>query len=116
MIYPATLLLQLGATSTSAVLGVTLEYADGQAGFSCKLTPTACDWYSDTLTVTATTLPGGSVNITVPTQYNLTGSAGTSTRAISILTPTRYFRVRAKMTGAPGFVYGQAVLAKERTN
>lgn len=91
------LFLQFTASSTSSVLGVTFQYS--QDGI---------DWYGDD-TGAAT-----STNINLVNTYSWT-AAGTATtsKVITMPTPTRFVRAVYTMTGAAGGVWSSFVVKKE---
>lgn len=107
----ATLLVQFVGSSTSAVLGISYEYSqDG------------VDWYKDSTTLSTTTV---AANITTPNSLSWTyagltlggagGTSATTTRILSVGTPTRYVRAVFTMTGANGAIWDQFV-PKKQTN
>lgn len=109
------LLIQVGATSTTPVLNITVEYSqDGTqangASYDCTVNQAGCDWYSDSV---VSPVAGTAVSLNFPKLYTLTGINGTSTRAIYLPTPTRYARVRVQAVGGPMNVWAQVVPAKE---
>ncbi len=96
----AALLVQFAGTNTPAL---NMAFQFSQDGV---------DWYDDNYTQSATGYPVNSV-----TQSNIltwTSNNATTSRAFALPTPTRYVRVNAKMTAAPGSVWMQVVPSKER--
>lgn len=110
----ATLLVQFVGSSTSAVLTTSFEYSqDG------------VDWYLDstnddnTISTTSTV-----VSLNQPNKYVWTyaalptggaaGTAATTTRAITVATPTRYVRAVFSLSGAAGAVWAQFVPKKQQ--
>lgn len=101
----AVLALQLTGSSTISVWNISYEYALNNGVYNCKSTPTACDWYSDTLFGTgmmvSTTTQAVNLNIRNSLTVNFAsttvgGKAGISTRTtrlINVPTPTRFTRV-----------------------
>jgi len=109
----AALTLRLSATSTSAVFNIWYEYSQGQAGYNCTTQPTFCEWYEDNYTQSSTGYPS-SVDLTLGNiKFVRTLAAGTTTKIFNIPMPTRYVRVNAKLTGAPGNVWGEVIPNKE---
>ena len=87
------LLVQYEASSTSAVLGIRYQYS--QDGI---------DWYDDNYYNQATTTQ--TVDISQYTSYKWTPvSVATTSKLISVPTPTRYTRVIFTETGANGAVW-----------
>lgn len=111
----AALHLRLSATSTSAVFNIVYEYSNGTPGFDCTTQPTFCEWYQDNYSHSSTAYP-----VNIATIENMTVisalAAGTTTKSLFLPTPTRYVRVNAKVTGAPGNVWAQIIPNKERAN
>lgn len=108
----AALLVQFAGTNTP-VLNLAVQYAHHTPGFNCVTTPLACDWYDNNLSINSTAYPSPSVsfaNILVWTSNNATTS-----KAFALSMPTRYVRIQAKVTSAPGAVWAQIVPNKERT-
>jgi len=109
----AALLLMLTGSSTNTLLNVQLEYAPNNGTYNCKLTPTACDWYShsvfDTpMSTTSPTIALNSITYTVPFASTTQGGAGgisaRTTRVLRIPTITRF--VRAVLTLPVGSTNG----------
>lgn len=109
----ATMLVQFAGSSTSAVLGINLEFS--QDGI---------DWYrNDIIDTNQISTTSQSININPTNSYALTyanetrgGQAGTyatSTRALTISTPTRYVRAIFTATGANGTVWATIIPVKE---
>lgn len=109
----AALLVEFGATSTSAVATLTYQYAHDVNGNNCVSTPLICDWFDDNLVINApTAVP---INVTSPTITTWTTlAAGTSSKIFNLLTPVRYVRVQAKLAGAPGNIWAEIVPSKEQ--
>lgn len=94
-----TLLLQAAASSTSSVVNVNVQYS--QDGI---------DWYGDAIAPATTTVS----NIGVVNSYTwLVGTVATSSRAISVKTPTRYTRFIISATGANAAIWNQFVPVRE---
>lgn len=96
----AALLVQFAGTNTPVL---NLSYQFSQDGI---------DWYDDNYTQSSTGYPVNSV-----TQANIltwTSNNATTSKIFSMPTPTRYTRVNAKLTTAPGSVWMQPVPNKER--
>jgi hypothetical protein len=122
----ATVLTQFNGSSTSAILGIAVEYAQGDGTFDCDATPAACDWYQNATigqlagwsTTTATqdiaTVKKFSWQYVATPAGGAAGTAATTTRAVVVDTPTRYMRVIYTMTGANGAIWAQVVPNKER--
>lgn len=96
------LLIQFAASSTSAVLNISIQYS--QDGI---------DWYNDNISnnVATTTIP---INLSVASSYTWK-AAGTATTGviINVPTPTRYVRAVSSLTGAAGAVWEQFVPNKQ---
>jgi len=106
----AALLLRLGATTTPS-FHIVYEYSRGVEGYNCTTQPTFCEWYADNYESSSTAFPGR--DITISNVKTITGAAGTTTKIVNIPIPTRYVRVTAKVTGAPGNVWAQIIPTKE---
>lgn len=111
----AVLLTELTASSTSTVLNINVEYAQGGNGTDCSITQSACDWFADNLngSINSTTSPTKSIQ----TANSYTWAAASTARtmkAIEIPTPTRYVRVTYTVTGAAAGVWGQLVAKKQQ--
>jgi hypothetical protein len=119
----AAFLLQLTGSSTASQAQVAFEYANDTVN-DCAVTPTTCDWYTDTYTRNATTtqtvsLIGGTSYVLNFASTTVGGAAGTGngrmTRIINVPTPTMY--VRAVVTLPPGStnaaVWGQFIARKQ---
>lgn len=96
----AVLLLQFVGSSTAATQRTIIEYAQGENGLDCLVTPSSCDWYFGFSTTTNAlgNKAGGAVGI-----------SSTTSNIITVPTPTRY--VRAVLSIPGGGVNG-AVWAK----
>lgn len=102
-------------SSTASIANITFEYAHDTVG-NCKVTPTACEWYSDDyLSVAGTTTPSLVIPLTNIRTYilpfasttvgGLAGNGnGRNTRILNVPTPTRY--VRAVITLPAGSLNG----------
>lgn len=96
----ATILVQYVASSTSSVFTSRVEYS--QDGI---------DWYSDSINVSTTS---SAVNIASTRTYTFTAPvAGTSSKAFTVQTPTRYMRVVHTVAGAAGAAWTQIVPTRE---
>lgn len=127
----AIMLWQVNASSTTSVFTAKLEFAEDTPGTNCKTAPTACDWYGDKVSVTATTTNPIDISQMVTYQWafasstiggigqatGLTGYNGTnnrSTRAVKIPTPTRYTRAVLYVSGTNGGQWAKIIPIKER--
>ncbi len=108
----ATLLIQAAATTTVTV-NLAFEFSHGQAGIDCIAVPTGCEWYSDSLSSNPASFPG-SANLSLTNLRVLPVSNATTSRAISVPTPTRYVRIVGKTNGGPSTVHTILVPNKER--
>lgn len=124
----AVLFTQFTASSTNSILNISLEYADVTAGVNCQDTPTACDWYGNTLLyergLGTTTIPA-SLNTSYFYQWKYAsttqGGGGVvaannrDLRVINIPTPTRYVRAiyTLNIGGTNGAVSGYFVGQRE---
>lgn len=111
----AVVLTQLTASSTSSVLNMSVDYAQGGFGIDCSATPLNCDWYSDNLngSLNSTTTPTKSIQVANSYSWTAASTARTG-KAIEVPTPTRYVRVTYSMTGAAGGVWAQIVAKKQQ--
>ena len=114
----AVLLIQFVGSSTSSVLNTNIEYS--QDGI---------DWYqsTDTLVPGYATTSEPVFDISNVPQYRLiyasstaglastTISQSTTTRAVNIMTPTRYVRAIFTETGAAGAVWSQFIPERQTT-
>lgn len=101
----AMMLLQLVASSTSSSLKWQYEFSQGVTGVDCSATPSACDWYSDTIQSQVTATSTQTFNVTAPIAYqwnfastsqNGASVAATNNRGLKVIqvpTPARYTRV-----------------------
>lgn len=108
----AALLLQLSATST-VQFNIAVQYSPGLAGTDCIATPLACDWYDDNLAINSTSYPYPVISFGNVKVFSVSNAS--STKMVSLETPTRYVRVQAKVSGGPGSVWAQVVPNKERS-
>lgn len=105
----ATLGIQFTGSSTASSIKIDFEYAFNNSLANCQTTPTACDWYKDSLLGTNAvvgTTTNGTLGI-VPNSYQLSfssstinGAAGSSTiatRLITLPTVARYIRAVISM-------------------
>lgn len=110
----AVLAIQFAGSSTSAVLGVNLEYS--QDGI---------DWYKDNLSSLSTTTRG--MYLQPANSYTWTfasstvggiaatvANGATSTKALLIETPLRYVRAIFSISGANGAIWGQIIPIKQK--
>ena len=99
----ATLLLQTAASSTSSVFNVSFQFS--QDGI---------DYYADNLDQGATTTTSRNISLANSYVWTAAGTA-TSSKAISITTPTRYVKAIVSVSGAAGAVWQQIVPVKEKS-
>jgi hypothetical protein len=110
----AVLAMQFAGSSTSAVLGINLEYS--QDGI---------DWYQNDLNSGATTTRA--INLQPRTSYSwtfasttiggilpTTTNTATSTKVLFIDTPLRYVRAVFSISGANGAIWGQIIPIKQK--
>ena len=104
---------QFTGSSTLSQLQIAFEYAHDTPGYNCASTPTACDWYGNTLYNQATTSPAQNITTAQTNLFNfastsvqggVVGITNRNLRIIDVKTPTRY--VRAVMTLPPGSLNG----------
>lgn len=102
----AALLTQFAASSTSSVLGVSVEYSHD-----------CVDWYQDSVNPVGTATPMALITSlnAVNTFTWAANTVATTSKAVMLATPTRYLRVKYTLTGAAGAVWGQIVPNKERS-
>lgn len=106
----AVLLTQMTASSTSATLGIKVEYAAETPGVNCTTDPTACDWYEDNLLASQNSTSSPVKSIQIANSYSWTAAATTRTnKAIEVSTPTRYTRTIYSLSGANAAIWGQIV-------
>lgn len=132
----AVLLTQFTASSTSSVLNITIEYAQGN-GVDCVSNPNGCDWYQNNLgnfgglnIASTSTSVNNTINV-VPVQTFTWTFASTTTggaavtgpinrvgKAILIPTPARYTRAvySCGIGGTNCAVYGHIVPTKQQPN
>lgn len=88
------MLLNFTASSTSSILGISLQYSNNNV-----------DWFGDTLIATSTV-----TTINTPYTYSWQNpSTVVTSRAITVPFPTRYTRAVFTMAGANGSVWWQFV-------
>lgn len=99
----STLEIQFTASSTASVLTWQYEYSDGIVGIDCTATPLACDWYSDSLTVSSASSTPSS-NLTQINSFTWTFASSTigglavsttnnrASKIVNVRTPVRYVR------------------------
>lgn len=93
----STLLINTISSSSAAVLKITLQYSqDG------------VNWYNNDL---STTTSAGSIEISIPVVYTISGNSVSSTTntALSVATPTRYYRAVFTNSGASTTMWAQFV-------
>lgn len=97
----AVLLTQFAASSTSAILTMSIQYSQN-----------GIDWYDNDLGSGNGTSTVTDVSSAQTYKWTPVGTA-TSSKAIYIITPTQYVRVVYSLLGAAGAVWGQFVPEKE---
>lgn len=121
--------LQVNASSTASVFGITFEYSNGA---NCGVTPAGCDWYQDTLYSDASTTPVVSISTIRSYQFvfasstvggisantgllGINGTNNRATRVMSVKTPMRYVRAVITDTGAGGAIVEAAFIPKKES-
>lgn len=97
----AVLTIDMNASSTLSNLNWFYEYSQGVNGVDCTATPTACDWYADSITSQATSTSNSAVAVAnsyswkfaSTTQGGAAGSLDRGLKVVNVPTPTRYIRV-----------------------
>lgn len=112
----AVLLTRFAASSTNAILNINVEYSyDGIDYYKDSLTSfmgTSTPFLTNIAPVNSFAWQFASSTVGVNPLTAVTGA--TSTKAINIVTPTRYVRVVYSLTGAGANIWAQMVPAKQK--
>jgi len=100
----ATVLVIDSATTTAAVLNISLQYSQ-QGG----------DWYADDINLISTTTGSYPISLSTPVSYQFKPAGSSTTMfAFPIMTPTRYVRAVFSSTGATSSIFARIVPIRQQ--
>lgn len=100
----AVLFTQYAASSSSAILAIRIQYSQN-----------GIDWYDDNLTASTLGTTTQPYNVGVANSFTWAAvNTATSSKAITIPTPTRFVRASYSVTGANAAVYKVIIAKKEQ--